>query len=337
MPAVLIDDIGWYTDTNAVKTGEPGIRHSYMAGVATTLNHIAQPFDPVWLMGAGGFAFRIMINETMCPSAMSVFNWRAVLPEVIEQAGYRCLHLSRLWDEEDQKFQRQRQAHEAIVGAIDRGVPSVVWDVCDSEWGVIIGYDSDKQSYVTLTHKGRPSSLPFDKLGQNGIDILSVIIPQEPNDRSKEEVVLNALTTAVAHAEQKEWTDRPGYQNGLAAYDYWALMFERWAMIVNRDDPDRIGADICTFAQYNAGHYYGARCYAREFLNNIAGRNAVLHRAASCYGSVASSLEPVWKNSPKSKKADPKILIELSLAIKEAKAAEEEGIAFLREYVQSRG
>jgi len=126
-------------------------------------------------------------------------------------------------------------------------------------------------------------------------------------------VVLNALTTAVAHAEQKEWTDRPGYQNGLAAYDYWALMFERWAMIVNRDDPDRIGADICTFAQYNAGHYYGARCYAREFLNNIAGRNAVLHRAASCYGSVASSLEPVWKNSPKSKKADPKILIELLL------------------------
>ena len=333
MSTVLIKDLEWFSDTKAIKTGEPGIRHSYLASVATVLHHMNPNFDPIWMMGAGGFAFRIMTHETMCPSAMSIFNWRALLPEVVRQGGYDCLHISRLWHENNLARQRQEEAHRAIIDSIEAGVPPVVWDLHESEWGVIAGYDPGEKTYLTLTHAGEPASLPYDKLGANGIDILSVIILGQPNHGSRKEMISEALATAVAHANQREWTDRPEYQNGLLAYDSWATMFDRWALIVEKGDPEKIASDICSAAEYYAAHYYGARCYAREFLNNVAGRNPLLHQAASCYGTVAERLEPVWKNSPKSIATSPSILRELALAIREARDAEAEGVAFLREQV----
>jgi len=333
MSTVLIKDLEWFSDTKAIKTGEPGICHSYLASVATVLHHLNPDFDPVWMMGASGFAFRIMVNETMCPSAMSIFDWKTLLPEVVEQSGYNCLHISRFWNETEFEETRRLEAHHAIVGAVEAGVPAVVWDLHKAEWGVIAGYDPDRKAYLTLTHAGESASLPYDRLGRNGIDILSVIIVGDPNQRSRKETISRAMTAVVAHATQEEWTERPDYQNGLLAYNSWATILDRWAKIIEKGDPDKIGVDLCTFAEYYAAHYYGARCYAREFLNDVAGRNPLLHQAASCYGMVTERLEPVWKNSPKSKTANPSILRELALAVREAKTAEAEGIAFLQEQV----
>ncbi|MEJ2721913.1 MAG: hypothetical protein P8181_12365, partial [bacterium] len=84
-----------------------------MASVATALSHIGVEVDPSWLMGTSGFAFRIYINEVMCPSAASVFRWAAILPETIEQAGYHCGYVSRLWNEEAKEAERRAEAHEA--------------------------------------------------------------------------------------------------------------------------------------------------------------------------------------------------------------------------------
>ncbi len=333
MSIVLIKDLEWFSDSQATKAREPGIQHSYLASVATVLNYVRPGFDPVWLMGVSGFAFRISVNEIMCPSAMSIFSWKALLPEAVEQAGYDCRHICRLWDEEEVREARQVEAREAIIESIDNGVPAVAWDMYESEWGVIVGYDTAEEAYLVLTHTGESISLPYRKLGQNGIDILSVITIGKPNGRSRKESISRALAAAVAHADQREWTDRPEYQNGLLAYDSWATLFDRWSKIVEKADPDRIGVDLCAYAQYYASHYYGARAYAREFLNDIAGRNPVLHQAASCYGTVAERLEPVWRNSPKSKNPNPRILRELALAIREARDAEAEGIAFLHSLV----
>jgi hypothetical protein len=344
MSIVLIKDLEWFSDTQAITTGEPGICHSYLASVATVLRRLNPNFDPVWMMGTSGFAFRISINETMCPSAMSMFNWKALLPEAVAQSGFDCRHICRLWNEKEHETARRDEAHSAIITAIDDGVPAVVWDIHNAEWGVIFGYDPDQNNYLTLTHThtgkpgtGAPGSLAYDKLGSNGIDILSVIIVEARNRRSRKEVIQNAMAAAVTHAQQREWTDRPNYQNGLAAYDLWATMFERWARIVEKGDPDKIVGDLCLSAEYYAAHYYSARCYAREFLNNIAGRNPILHQAASCYGTVAERLEPVWKNSPKTISPNPSILRELALAVREAKEAETEGVGFLHELVTATG
>jgi len=323
----------WYRDQGAVQRGEPGIVHSYAASIATVLQHLSGNLDPVWLMGVSGFAFRIMATETLCPSAMSIFDWRKVLPEVIEQAGYHCLHISRLWHEAEHENVIRDQAHHAIVEALDTGIPPVVWDIKDCEWGVIVGYEPGKQIYRGLDHQGNLVELPFARLGRNGIDILSVIVLKESSRIAKSEAVCKALKIAIDHADQREWNDRPKYQDGSPAYDHWSTGLSRWAEIVEKGNPEKIGVDICRRARYYASHYYSARCYAREFLKDISDESPYLRKAAACFADVAAYLKPVWIDSPTFKIADVATLRRLSSMIEQAKKAEMEGIDHIREHV----
>jgi hypothetical protein len=329
-------NVAWYSDPIANQRGEPGIYHSYMASLASALNYVTGELDAAWLMGSSAFAFRIFINEVMCPSAMSVFNWSSVLPEAVRQAGYDCIYVSRMWDETEEEEEKRKQAHTAIVEGIDRGVPAVVWDIADCEWGLVIGYHQENRAYKTLTCRGKPAFLPFNKLGKNGIDILSVAIPGEPSRRSREEVVLNSLKAAVAHAEQKEWTDRPEYQNGLPAFDLWALLFERWALLLEAGKGPNIPADMPDHSRYHAGHHYSARCYARDYLKTIAGGNGFLNRASRSYAEAASCLKPVWDHFSENRKTDEGILRSFSQNVKDAKTAEEEGIGHIKEYLRGK-
>ena len=122
-----IENINWFTDKNAAEKNEPGIRHSFTASLATVLNHIDGRLDPVWLMGGSAFAFRIFVNEIMCPSAMSIFDWSGILPETVEQMGHDCYYISRLWDETDMEAERRRQAQDLITTGIDSGVPWAIY------------------------------------------------------------------------------------------------------------------------------------------------------------------------------------------------------------------
>ena len=333
VPARTLKNVSWYFDDRAISKGEPGISHSYMSSLATALNYIEGQLDPVWLIGSSAFAFRIFINEVMCPSALSIFDWSSILPEAVEQAGYHCNYVSRLWHEGDKEKEKREQAHVVIVEGIDRGFPAVVWDVADCNWGLMIGYEQNKQLYETLTYQGKPSSLPFEKLGQNGNNILSVAVPGEPNTRSREEIVLNSLKTAVAHAEQKEWMDRPKYQDGLPAYDLWALLFERWALLVGAGKGGRINSKMPEYSLCYADHYYSARCYARDYLRFIADGNVMLQKASLSYERAASSLKPVWDCFFNGKELTGEVLLSLAASIKSAKAAEEEGINYIKEYI----
>lgn len=328
-----IGDIEWYVDLNARGKNKPGIYHSYMSSLATVLNHINGELDPVWLMGSSGFAFRIFVNEVFCPSAMSIFDWQKILPEAIEQMGYHCIYVSRGWNESEREKERRDKAGAAIIEGIENGVPAVVWDIADCEWGVIIGYDLDDQSYDTLTWQGKPSTLTFDKLGKNGIDVLSVAIPGEPNHRSREEIILNSLNAAVAHAEQKEWNKRPQYQDGFPAFDLWALLFDRWVLLLKAGKGDKISTDIPDHAAYYAGHFYSARCYASDYLNAAANGNDYLKKAASSYEKAACFIKPVWDYFSKERKPDESLFSSFAQSIRNAKAAEEEGINSIKEYL----
>jgi hypothetical protein len=336
MSAKRIEGITPYVDRAAAERGEPGISHAYMTGLATALNHIAGDLDPAWLMGASAFAFRSFVNENFCPSAMSVSDW-SVLPEAVRQAGYHCVYVERLWHESEQEQERREQAHAAIAEGIDRGAGAVVWDAYDDDWGLIVGYDDEKKSYVVLTDRGRPTSLAFDRLGRNGIDILSVAIPGGPNGRTRDEVVVNSLRAAVSHAEGEEWTERPAYENGLAGYDLWAAAFDKWALIVGAVRGERLPGDLPHWVRYYADVHYSARCYARDYLRELATEDPGLQSVASCYEEVASCLKPVWDRSPEVPRPDAELLRSLADSIRSARVAEEQGIARIKEYLATRG
>ena len=332
-----IENINWYRDPKAEQKQEPGLRHSFVSSLATVLNHIDGHLEPVWLMGATAFAFRIFVNEIMCPSAMSMFDWTAVLPEAVEQMGRDCYYISRLWNESEHEEARKRQAQELICTGIDSGIPAVVWDIADAEWGVVTGYDNPTKVFTALTWEGTETALPYDRLGRNGIDILSVTIPGGGNGRSREEIIANALQAAVNHAEQKERIDEPQYTEGLTAYDQWATIFELWAKLVKAGKDENIGVDIYSYAEYYASHYYSARCYARDFLDEIKGDNVNLEKAFQAYKKVADFLKPVREQTPRVNNRGIELLSSHAESIRNAKKADEEGVGYIKDYLARTG
>ena len=334
MARLSLDNVVWYRDPTAELNSEPGVRHSYMASLATAINHVAGELDPVWLMGSSAFAFRIVVNEILCPSAMSVFDWSVVLPEAVENAGYSCTYVSRLWDEEDQEAERRERAQAAIIDGLERDRPAVVWDVHGDEWGLIVGYDDRKSVFDGLSCTGRSVGLEADRLGRNGIDVLSVAIPGEPNGRTRDEMILNSLRGAVNHAEEREWTERPQYRDGLSAFELWATIYDRAAMLAAAGKGGNVSDDVVWFATYYAEHYFSARRYARSYLGMIAGGNPDLDSAAACYGLVATSLKRVWELASRMKKLeDPDLLRRVAQHIREAGCAEREGIGHIEAFV----
>ena len=100
MKANKLEDIIWYKDPKTQANNEPGVYHSFMASLATVINYMENGLDPAWLMGCSAFAFRIFVNIGLCPSAMSMFSFYDLLPEAVEQAGYKCIYVQRMYDEE---------------------------------------------------------------------------------------------------------------------------------------------------------------------------------------------------------------------------------------------
>jgi hypothetical protein len=333
MAAKALGGINWYADETAKNRTEPGIRHSFMASLATAVNYIEGRVDPVWLMGAGGFAFRVFMNKGLCPSAMSMFDFGAVLPEAVEQAGYRCRYVSRMWDEEELEEQRWQEASAAIAAGIDQGRPAIVWDVADCEWGLIVGYDDKREAYKTLTNSGKPSKLKYGRLGKNGIDILSVAIPGDNNGRPREDVIRKSLQMAVDHAQQREYIDRPDYENGLAGLEMWAEVMDAGAMLADAGRLSRCGDDALMFAEYYAGCHYGARCYARDYLKAIADGDEHLTEAAACYEIVAKRLRIVWESFLKKHWPTAEAFKDLAQSIRDAKEVEEKGVGLVTTYL----
>ncbi len=328
------DTVTWYRDTAAEAKGEPGLAHSYPAALATTLRLMRGDVDPVELMGASAFAFRIFVNEVFCPSAMSMFSFADLLPEAVAQAGLHGRHIGRFWDEDELEEERRAEAHAAILEAIARGVPAVVWDVAEAEWGLILDLDEGAGAYRTLTCRSEHGSLPFTRLGRNGIDILSVVIPGGSNDRDPDTIRRNALGAAVVHAAGGEWIDRPQYQNGLPAYALWAGLFDKWALLAEAGRNETLAPQVPECAGYYARINGGARCYARDWLGAIAGSDEHLGGAAEVYGHVAASLRPLWETFPAEFDPDADLLRGLAEKIREAGRLEEQGIGHLQAYLE---
>jgi hypothetical protein len=326
-------DLKLYRDEAARGRGEPGIIHSYMKCLATAFDAMGDEHDPAWWMGNSGFAFRMWTSDTLCPSAMSMFEFTKILPEAIAQSGYEPIFISRLWDEQKFELDRRMNAHKQIVAAIDRGVPAVVWDLHDAEWGLITGYDNGRDAYITLRYDGHASTMPYENLGKNGIDILAVSIPGDPKNISRQELIHRSIQATIGHASQSEWADRPDYQNGLSGYDQWALALERWGLLIDGGVIENIGMPIHEHAAYYAAHYYSSRCYAREYLNLISDHDPDLMNAASLYAQVADQLRFLWLESPDTIKPTRHLLDDFVAHLKTAKQLEAEAVEALKMYL----
>jgi hypothetical protein len=141
-----------------------------------------------------------------------------------------------------------------IRRSIARGIPAIAWDLTAPEFGVIYGYDDEKQLLYAEDARGK-KQIPYDRFGRGisgGLFVLSVT-EEKPIDEW--EAVRKALDMAIRHAYGE--LTFVGYVCGLAAYDCWKEAFRK-----RRVDPIGNAYTLEIVAE--------ARAYAADFLNGLA-------------------------------------------------------------------
>ena len=323
MSKLVLSNVAWSESDMKNIRETPGIANSFIAALSFSLKFSGKEADYVRLMGASAFAFRINIHQDMCPSAPTTFLWKELLPEAIEQAGCKSIHIYDSWDNSILE-EKRAEARQEIEKALKQGILPILWEVEIPEWGLITGYDDELSEYTALSCFGNTLKIPYGQFGRGAaVGGLSVSIPGEPNGRSPERVFLNSLHAAVRHAAQEEWNERPWYQDGLPAYEFWASIIEKGL---------KDGSDFNT-SWYSSGTYFSARYCAAKYLFSMSDGNPLLLKAAKLYQEVAERLYLPWEAFRERRRPEDKTLEQAADAVRKAGQAEEQAIGAIREYL----
>ena len=305
----------------SVKWYDNDFSFSFTKSLYTSLRYAGYSVSPMQIAAKSGFAFRIWVAKSLCPSAMSIFDWE-LLRKGVEQCAFEVTYITTLWHEEHLEVERREEAHAAIKKAIDNNIPVIAWDVGIPEWEPITGYDDERQEYSGISVTGQSTVLPYEKLGRREIPILSVTIPGKPLQLTDDESIKSTLQTAVAHAHQNEWEDRPEYQDGLQAYKVWS---QAMGNVTTDDWPSR----------YYIQTYECMRRYAAEYLSSLAVDIKELESAAQYYQDVHGHLSQVLALRNDSGFPNQMLIEKMQESILKAGEAEERGIAAIEEYLKN--
>ncbi len=87
-------------------------------------------------------------------------------------------------------------------------------------------------------------------------------------------------------------------------------------------------------ADYYISHYYAARCYARDYLKQIADGDESLLKAAEAYEKSALLLKPLWDFHSGNENIDAERLKLFAEMIRKAKTVEGHEIHHIKEYLE---
>ncbi|MFD1738883.1 hypothetical protein ACFSCX_20425 [Bacillus salitolerans] len=280
------------------------------------------------VMGLTGHAFRINIDPVEVNVAgPTSLPGGYIIRKNLSNLGFT----SNLADSEAPvKPEKLAQTIELISESVDKGIPAIVFDLFIPEFGLIYGYDDDKQVFY-----GKDSSKDGEITYEQFADVTGVLYTttiSESLPHSKYEMLRMALDTILDHAHGREWQHvfKNQYVIGLEAYDTWIKVLEKGCA-----DPHG--------NSYNALVVSDAREFAVKFLHDLTikwnGTNVVERGvrkfaadAEKHYEKVAEALVELREMFPFPHGGDPSNELEASKAInllKKAKAAEIEGIKCL--------
>lgn len=265
------------------------------------------------IIAASGFAFRMWVDVGLCPSATSIWEFKKQKPWV-ESGGLICDYVERMWGEDDVEEERRNRGIELIKQSVDSGLAAVVWDISGGEWGLVTGYDDEKKTLYTLKISGDKSEIPYDKLGQLDLPILSVLTVTGKTDKPKTDIIADTKRLALSHLRGEEWCDNA---KGISAYDTLIDFIE-----------EKLTADTVWNLEYYLGTYAALKWYAWKFFEKYG---------ETGLSEIYKSVYMFWQSAfDAKKKKEDSILDEvtrknISDFLKEAKVLEEKALALLEE------
>ena len=235
--------------------------------------------SPAWLIGGIGHAFLLVVDEGLCPSGPSSWDFRTV-PRMAGNVGLG-IELNIVWPQDGHFAEKQEQVWQATRDAMDAGCPCYGWHW---EFMVINGYDDT--GYLLSGRMEAPRTWREFGADSTGFVEIFTVRRGEPCDDAT--AVRSALSYGVEVAENRESHREWG---SLAQYENWVRGLESG----NDISPEGAG--------YHAAIWAECRTFALGFLQEAAGRlgtglRAPCERAVEQYATVSANLQEVARLFP---------------------------------------
>jgi RNA polymerase sigma factor (sigma-70 family) len=276
------------------------------------------------VMGLTAQAFRLTVEEERIDaSGPAMYFWEKKFQEGLLNLGFESSHAGDGGAPPTPYLLNESIAHARR--SIGRGVPAIAWDVGAPEFGIVYGYDDEKQLLYAEDAKGK-YEIPYERFGRGESGGVFVLTVTEPKPIGERQAAANALEMAVRHAYGE--LTFVGYVCGLPAYDCWIEAFRKRRV-------DGIGN------AYTIRIAAEARGYAAQFLRSAGAKYedaAVLAlEAAGHYETVAGILERLAERFPFPAGGlpnEPLAAEEAGQLLKQARTAEEFGVQVLRKLAE---
>lgn len=231
------------------------------------------------LVGVSGLAFRMQVSQQgLCPSSPH------------SSCGYRCVARStealpwlvQVFEMKPEETENVREAREAVVDSIERGVPV---QYGNEEDGIIVGYQRKGEQWICLHPLRGSGQKPFiETQWPWGLAVFTQRKTQVPASR---ELAVGALQQAVkmANAERAETYD--------VGFKAWDTYIERLKVMDTADEKTRSEALLgnawiyeCLVSYRASGARY-LRAIACELESPVATH---LTQAARLYEQISSNV-----------------------------------------------
>lgn len=130
------------------------------------------------VMGLTGHAFRININpDNVDVAGPTAYTWEKFFSLGLINLGFKTSYVrsSNLTPPTPNELTRGLNLAQK---SIDRGIPAITWDLFIPEFGVLYGYNDEKQELYGKDPR-QDGTLPYEKLGYGQVGELFVMILEE--------------------------------------------------------------------------------------------------------------------------------------------------------------
>ncbi len=264
------------------------------------------------IIATSGFAFRMWLNTELCPSALSIWDF-GQQPIWLSSGGLESTFVSCCWQPENVLKEARLDTLPKIKTSIENGVPVIAWDIGVLEWGLITGYDEDKQKFATLSITGSTDDMDYSKLGNREMPMLNVVTITSKTNKKQEDIITDTLKLAKSHLLGEEWCDENN-KKGLDVYPH----------LINFFVMDDTKYATCWNMEYYLGTYAALKWYAWKFFEKYK----FVH-LADLYKTVYDN----WQKAFDLKKSIDITIEEnrkaIAALLKQAEAYEREAINFM--------
>lgn len=285
-------------------------------------------FNLADVMGLSGHAFRITIDrETVSPAGPTVYSPFDLMGRPLGLFGCK---VKQIFFPVPATPEQLEQFVAFVQESVDRGMPVTGWDIFIPEFGIIYGYDHEKQLlYVRDVEKD--GTIAYSELNNRRYNVLHSMTITESEPVQFMPVLIESLKQSIAFYRGKlQKPEHEPFRNGLEAYEAWMEAFAgKHINIVGNAYNLAVVADAREFAVKFFGGFRqkwpGETSLERDIV-------ALADEAAAHFEQAASALGAMRAMFPFPHGGEPNDPNEADAAIrllKQTKTAEEQAVSVM--------